>query len=156
MIYAIQLPLSQKCSRHGPSQIRADDALDCETMQIEIITHSHRLKAEITADENPQTAQSIIDILPITGTTNRWGDEIYFSTSLKIPAENGVSLMKVGDLAYWPSGQMICLFFGPTPASTNDQPRAACNVSRFGRIVDDSSVLRKVTGGTTIQLRKLD
>lgn len=124
-------------------------------MKIEIITDAGRLVAEIQSDENPQTVSSIINALPIYGNVNRWGDEIYFSTSLDIPAEQGQTLMGVGDLAFWPPGQAICLFFGPTPASTDQQPKAASNVNKFGKIQGDASLLRQVKGGSTIQLRQL-
>jgi hypothetical protein len=42
--------------------------------------------------------------------------------------------MEVGEIAWWPPGKALCIFFGPTPASTDDQPRAASGVLPIGRV----------------------
>ncbi|MHA1713024.1 MAG: cyclophilin-like fold protein [Candidatus Ranarchaeia archaeon] len=124
-------------------------------MEIEIVgSDVGKLRAIIDLDENPKTARVILDALPIEGVVNRWGDEIYFSTSLQIPTENGRELMERGDLAFWPPGQAICLFFGPTPVSDGEQPRAASAVNRFGKVLGDATVLRRVAGGAKITLRR--
>jgi len=56
--------------------------------------------------------------------------------------------LPVGALAYWPSGNALCLFRGLTPASENDEPRAASpvTVNVFGRLHDVSVVSSKVSG----------
>ena len=47
--------------------------------------------------------------------------------------------MEVGEVAYWPPGQALCIFFGPTPASVGDEPRAASPVNPLGSIDGERS-----------------
>ena len=58
----------------------------------------------------------------------------------------------VGELGYWPSGPAFCIFFGPTPVSTDDRPRAYSPVNVFGRTLDDASVLKNVPGGAAVNV----
>ena len=37
---------------------------------------------------------------------------------------------------YWPPGNAMCLFFGPTPASTGEESRAASPVTVVGKIAE--------------------
>ncbi len=52
--------------------------------------------------------------------------------------------MTVGELAYWPPGNALCLFFGPTPARTNAQPRAASPVHPVGTLTGDLAALTRL------------
>ena len=59
------------------------------------------------------TATRIFDALPIEGSANMWGDEIYFDIPLSLEQEPDARAdVAVGDLAYWPAGQAFCIFFG--------------------------------------------
>ena len=79
-------------------------------------------------DESP-TAAAILDSLPIEASGSRWGEEIYFSIPVKEKSTPDARAdMEVGELAYWPPGNAFCIFFGPTPASDGDEPRAASPV----------------------------
>ena len=62
--------------------------------------------------------------------------------------------MEIGTLAYWPPGSAFCIFYGPTPASNCDQPRAASPVNIVGCITDDATVLRHITSGPQVRLDK--
>ncbi|SEH64858.1 hypothetical protein SAMN05192561_12018 [Halopenitus malekzadehii] len=88
------------------------------------------------ADANPETRATIADTLPINGDAARWGDELYVGTDVDAPVAETRTVVKPGTIAYWPSGPAICLFWGPTPASTDDRPRAASPVAVIGRVVD--------------------
>ncbi len=61
----------------------------------------------------------------------------------------------LGELAYWPIGSAFCIFFGPTPASTGDAPRAYSPVNVFGRIKGDPAVLRSVPDGAPVRVFKI-
>ena len=64
------------------------------------------------------TAQQLLDHLPVEAEADRWGDELYFSIPVDHPAEpDARDEMAVGELAYWPVGNAFCIFFGRTPAS---------------------------------------
>lgn len=120
--------------------------------KIHIQAGSLRLTAELN---DSATAQAIVAALPIRGRGNRWGDEIYF----KIPVQQGEADdaradMAVGELAYWPPGQAFCIFFGKTPVSSGDQPRAASACNPVGRILGDPTPLRSVPDGSLVVLEK--
>lgn len=65
------------------------------------------------------------DALPIEGQANLWGEEIYFKIPVSAQQEpDAREEVEVGTLAYWPAGSAFCIFFGPTPASTGERPKA--------------------------------
>jgi len=113
-----------------------------------------RIKAgaiEVTAELNTtKTAEAIWQALPIKGSVNRWGDEIYFSIPVSLESEDAQELVSLGDLGYWPPGTAFCLFFGPTPMSKGQEIRPASPVNVFGKIIGDTNVLRQVASGTEI------
>ncbi len=58
------------------------------------------------------------------------------------------------ELRYWPAGSAFCIFFGPTPMSTNEMPRAYSHVNVFGKVEGDATRLRKVTNGVLVKVTK--
>ncbi|MBW2705488.1 MAG: hypothetical protein JRD84_04200 [Deltaproteobacteria bacterium] len=46
----------------------------------------------------------------------------------------------------------ICIFFGPTPVSSGDQPRAYSPVNVFGRVLDNPHLFKSVPNGATIRI----
>lgn len=99
------------------------------------------------------TAKKIFENLPFDGSVNVWGDEIYFTIPLTLEQETDAREdVEVGDLAYWPAGPAFCIFFGPTPVSTGDKPRAYSPVNVFGRILGDAGQFKSVAGGATINI----
>jgi hypothetical protein len=102
---------------------------------------------------NNATAQKILNALPLDGRVNRWGEEIYFS--IPVHAEQELEAradVEIGELAYWPVGKAFCIFFGPTPVSVDEKPRAYSPVNVFGRILGDASVLKNVSDNATIRV----
>lgn len=121
-------------------------------MKIKIVFPYGKLKARIDKTKNPKTAKAVAAALPISGKANRWGDEIYFETSIKATEENSQEEVEAGDMAYWPTGRALCIFFGQTPVSTSDKPRAYSPVNVFGRVVDEAGILKKVKDGDEIRI----
>lgn len=120
---------------------------------IEIQAGNTTLRAEL--DATP-TAKSIVDMLPMTVQMSRWGDEYYGSIGRSFSLESDArDLMKVGELAYWPQGQALCIFFGPTPMSSDSEPVAASAVNPVGRIVDDITLFREMGSSVTVEVRKV-
>jgi hypothetical protein len=103
---------------------------------------------ELNDDISPKTVRSFLDNLPFTVDLNVWGDEIYTSESpINIPEENAQSPVSLNDVAYWPTGKAICLFYGPTPISKNGEIAPASPVNIIGKIIDpDKSVLSTAEG----------
>jgi hypothetical protein len=90
------------------------------------------LEAELS---DSKAAQVISSSLPLTAQMSRWGGEYYGSIGIDI-SQDGTArdIMEVGEIAYWPPGKALCIFFGPTPASTDGRPRAASPVLPVGRM----------------------
>jgi hypothetical protein len=110
------------------------------------------LPAEL--NDNP-TAQRIWDSLPVEGRANVWGDEIYFGIPVKADEEpDARAEVEVGELGYWPPGNAFCIFFGPTPASIDERPRAASPVNILGRVLGDAALFRSVQGGTPVKIER--
>jgi hypothetical protein len=97
------------------------------------------------------------DALPIDGSANIWGDEIYFSIPIKVAQEaDARAEMKVGEIAYWPPGNAFCIFFGRTPASSGDAPEAASPVNVLGQVDGDATLFRAVENGDPIHLEQVE
>jgi len=110
------------------------------------------MEAELNESE---TAAEIWDALPVTAQANTWGDEIYFRIPVVMEeADDARADVEVGELGYWPAGSAFCIFFGPTPASTGDAPRAASPVNPIGRVLGDPGGFRDVPPGATVMLER--
>ena len=103
------------------------------------------------------TAKAIYEALPIEASGNTWGEEIYFEIPVDSEeAPDATEHVAVGDLGYWPVGSAFCIFFGRTPASTDDQPRAASPVNPIGRVVGDATVLVGVQHGVEVNIERVE
>ena len=119
--------------------------------KITITVEDVKMSAELN-DSN--TAQKIWKALPIKGSVNTWGDEIYFSIPVNVGLENAKAVVLEGDLGYWPPGNAFCIFFGLTPASQGDEIRPASSVNVFGKIIGDPKIFKKVRSRTKIIIEK--
>ena len=104
-------------------------------------------------DDSPETRRAIEDALPLDGDAARWGDELYFEIPVDVPAEDARAEVPVGAVAYWPRGNALCLFWGPTPASAGEEPRAASPVNVVARVADASG-LASIEGGATVRVER--
>jgi hypothetical protein len=102
------------------------------------------------------TASALWDALPLEGKVRLYGHSILVDASLGVALEPiARAAVKAGDLAFWPDGPAIGLYFGKTPASTGDDPAAASPVNVFGRITGDAGRLARVTEGAKVKLTAL-
>ena len=66
------------------------------------------------------------------------------------------TLVDLNDVAYWPSGKAICLFFGPTPIGKKGEIKPYSPVNVVGKITDpEKSILENFNDGTKISFRKI-
>jgi hypothetical protein len=120
--------------------------------KIVIKTESKSFEAELNDSE---TGKAIYGALPIRAMGQRWGGEIYFSISVSCELEeDSRDVLEEGELAYWPPARAFCIFFGPTPASSGDEIRAASAVNIVGRIKGDLSGLWDVQSGAEVCIEK--
>lgn len=102
------------------------------------------------------TAKKILDNLPLDGYANVWGEEVYFTMPIGIAEEpDAHEIVEVGELGYWPIGAAFCIFFGPTPASIGDKPRAYSSVNVFGKIKGELSSLKDIKQDDKIYIKPI-
>jgi len=98
--------------------------------------------------------QKIYDALPFNVRTRTWGKEIYFEIPVDSSIDKPVTEVEKGDIAYWPEGRCLCLFFGPTPMSTGEKPIPASAVEVVGRMVSEYKELGKVRSGEKLSVKQ--
>ncbi len=125
-------------------------------MKLRIIFESAgEVLVELTG-KNPRTAEAIVKAAPFESYAMLWGDEVYFKTPAKVGEEESQPTVELGDVAYWPPGNALCLFFGPTPVSAPGEIRPASPVNVIGKIVKGLEVLRKVEEGEKVRVEVLE
>jgi uncharacterized protein len=122
------------------------------TVSIRITIGETSLEGELF---DTPTGAAIARMLPIEAHPHEWGDEFYFEIPLTMELEPGATtLVKSGDIGYWPPGRALAIFFGPTPLSRGADPVPAGEVNIAGRITGDSRELRKEKGRAFIRIER--
>jgi len=129
-------------------------------MKEKILANIPRLEnitIELNDTFSPKTCNSILDSLPFTVNAHVWGEEIYTDESpISQAEENAKALVDLNDVAYWPSGKAICLFFGPTPIGKKGDIKPYSPVNVVGKITNpDKSILKNFNDGTKISFKKI-
>jgi len=121
-------------------------------VKIKILIKELALEAELS---ETSTAKAIVDALPIYAEPNEWGDEFYFEIPVAMSLDETATLkVSVGDIGYWPPGNALAIFFGPTPMSKGPEPMPASAVNIVGKITGDATFLRTAKGATKIRIEK--
>ncbi len=101
-------------------------------------------KGELMKFLSPKTVEAILKALPIEGYAAIWREEVYFKVPVKVGAEKPKDKVETGDLAYWPLGSAICIFYGKS------QPYSPVNL--IGKIVENLEIFKQVKEGARITL----
>jgi hypothetical protein len=101
-----------------------------------------------------KTADAVWDALPIEARASTWGDEIFFAIPVALGEDEAQAVVEKGDLGYWPPGQALCIFFGPTPASVGSEIRPASPVNVFGRLEGDAHAFKDFRSGENIRIER--
>ena len=110
---------------------------------------------ELDDSRSPKTVRAILENLPIQVGITRWGDELY-TEKTQIIAEEEKAKREVNflDVAYWPEGNALCLLYGPTPISKDEQILAYSPVNIVGRISphdnEKDDLLEKIKENTRV------
>ena len=118
-------------------------------MSLTIQAGSKTFVGELT--DNP-IARALSETFPFSSTAQRWGDEIYFDVPVEMKNTTPTREVRVGDIAYWPEGPSLCIFFGKTPASKGNEPRPASDVTIVGHTDASPDLLRSIKDGTPLTL----
>ena len=111
-------------------------------MKIRITVGSVSVEADL--NDTP-TARRIGDILPFRGGFDTWGDEFYFAIPVEAELDDSArEVVELGVLGYWPTGSAFCVFFGPTPMSTEGKIVPASAVNIVGRVFGDATAFKAV------------
>ena len=106
-----------------------------------LTVHVHDLTFDAGwTDENEATRAALAAALPFEADAARWGDELYAPVDVSVTPETTGTEVEPGALAYWPAGPALCLFWGPTPASHAEEPRAASPVGVVARVRDPDAL----------------
>ena len=123
-----------------------------------VIPQLKNIEIELDDSNSPNTVKKFVENLPFTVGLNLWGDEIYTEESpIQEKEENAKPLVELNDVAYWPTGKAICLFYGPTPIGKKGEIKPYSPVNVVGKILKpDKSILRNISDGSeaTFQLKK--
>jgi hypothetical protein len=105
-------------------------------------------KGELIRIKSPLTAESIYRAIPFSGKASVWMNaEVYFPAGIKRGLEKATRRIEKGDIAYWPLGDAICVFYEKI------EPYSDVNV--VGRILDNLKVFGDVKLGARIVLDKV-
>lgn len=115
---------------------------------VKVTFQNHSILLELDDSDSPKTVHNFVEKLPFSVDLNVWGDEIYTSESLiSQPEENAKTPVELNDVAYWPTGKAICLFFGPTPIGNPGEITPASPVNILGKIISpDKTILNDADG----------
>jgi hypothetical protein len=124
-------------------------------MEIKIIFPRFEVIARLNKSE---TSKNIYKELPIHGHANTWGQEIYFEIPVRAALGNGARAeVEIGELGFWPEGNAFCIFFGPTPASRDEQPRAYSAINVIGRLLSlPLDELLEVKPGSEVKIEQAE
>lgn len=110
------------------------------------------MPVELRPDLTP-TVKSLLGSLPFKSKVQTWGDEVYFVAPFHAPREKDSRMeMTVGEVAYWPDGDAIAVFFGPTPTSEGEFPMAYSPCNILGKVVGDAALLKQVKPGSSVEV----
>ena len=116
---------------------------------------SSKIILELDDLHSPKTVNEFVEKLPFTVDLNVWGEEIYSSKSpINQPEENAKSPVELNDVAYWPTGKAICLFYGPTPIGKPGEITPASPVNVIGKVVSPDKSILSMADGTKATFRK--
>ena len=126
-----------------------------EKISIEFTDSDKTAYIELDDSQSPKTVKAILDNLPIEVKINRWGDELYTDkTSIVAEEENAQSVVKQLDVAYWPEGNALCLFYGSTPISKSpDEILPYSPVNIVGKILTKDDILEEFKDHSTVVIK---
>ena len=130
---------------------RANGSAMEKLIQIFFPDLNERVLIKLDESRSPKTVKGLLDSLPIEVKINKWGKELYTD---KIPVtlheENAKSELNLLDVAFWPEGSTLCLFYDPTPISKSNKIEPYYPVNLVGRILSESDIIDRVRDGSRV------
>jgi uncharacterized protein len=121
-------------------------------MRIKITHATNSVYAEL---DKSHFSKTIWDILPLSGKVTVWGGEIRMRTSIHLDEKDPKDMVSMGDVAFWPIDNSVCIYFGATPISVSDDViRPAMPVCVFGKIKENPKLLKDIKEGDKIKIER--
>ena len=95
----------------------------------------------------PRTVDAIVKKLPLEGRAALWKEEVYFEIPVRMGEEKARSKVAKGDLAFWPMGNALCVFYGES------QPYSPVNI--VGKVTKNLELFERVKSGSVIRVERL-
>lgn len=115
-----------------------------EKIPIKISFQTAECSGELIQILAPRTIEALLKAIPFSSKAFLWKEEIYFETPVSVGPEKPKSSVQPGDLAYWPPGKALCIFYGKS------QPYSPVNL--IGRVLTELEPLRKVRQGEWVKV----
>jgi hypothetical protein len=132
-----------------------EDNNSMRNILLEFPEFNKTIHIKLDDSQSPKTVKSILDNLPIKVKINRWGDELYTDkTQIIGEKENAKAVVNLLDVAYWPEGSALCLFYGPTPISKSKNeilPYSPVNV--VGKIISKDNILDTIKESSIVIIK---
>ncbi|MFZ0514580.1 MAG: cyclophilin-like fold protein [Candidatus Nitrosopolaris sp.] len=114
------------------------------------------VSVELDDSRSPNTVKAILENLPIEVNINKWGQELYTDrTSIVAQEENAKSEVGLLDVAFWPEGNALCLFYGPTPISKVGKIVPVSPVNTVGRIISQhNDIVDKIKDKSKVLIKQ--
>jgi len=90
---------------------------------------------------------AIVKKLPVEGRAALWKEEIYFEIPVTVGEEKAKPTVKKGDLAYWPMGHALCVFYAES------QPYSPVNI--VGQVMKNLELFSHVKSGAVIRVVRI-
>jgi hypothetical protein len=122
-----------------------DDEGDISRVKVRFILEGlGEAEGELVRFLAPRTIDTIVRKLPAEGRAAIWKEEVYFEIPVKIGEEKAKSTVETGDIAFWPMGSALCVFYGQS------QPYSSVNI--LGKIIKNLDLFKQVKSGATIKV----
>lgn len=109
-----------------------------------LIENTGEAQGELVRHLSPRTVDAILKKLPVEGRAAIWKQEVYFEIPVAAGEEKSKPTVKKGDLAYWPMGKAICIFYGES------QPYSPVNM--IGQVTKNLELFSTVKSGAVIRV----
>ncbi len=107
------------------------------------------LNGELNSVLSPRTIDRLLKKMPINSRIHLWKKELYFEVGIRMGVEKAVETCNPGDIAYWPQGDAVCLFF--------QRMRPYSKVSALGQFtgIDFEKIFEQIHSGMIIKIRQI-